>query len=94
MSICLQHDNPTSQAEKDIEPLSCLAAPSKINQSRARHELMPEKGNLTVFQPEVERSVIGHVVPQIKPVIIKYQIRSLMEIYSPQANVVYLDPVS
>ena len=65
MLICLQHYNPTSQAERDIEPLSCLAAPSKINQNRARHELMPEKGNLTVFQPEVERSVIGHVVPQI-----------------------------
>jgi len=69
MLICLQHYNPTSQAEKDIEPLSCLAAPSKINQSRARHELMPEKGNLTVFQPEVEGSVIGHVVPQIGHVV-------------------------
>ena len=33
--------------------------------------MMPEKANLTVLQAEVERSVIGHVVPQIKPVIIE-----------------------
>ena len=46
-----------------------MAALGTARQGRARHESMQETGNLTVLHAKAERSVIGHVVPQIKPVI-------------------------
>ena len=57
--------------------LSCLSELGTVSQGGAREEWMLEKAGLTVIQAQVDRGMIGHLLPQSKPVIIKARIRGV-----------------